>query len=157
MKILKVTKDECELTSADGLKQSVLHYACRFQAPLNVIKKIVKNGEYQLRQEDNMWRFPFHVAVKHDAPFDVIEFLLNKNLSAASHSDIEENCPLHTVLLDYEEKKVRFEDEGKLSQFNEYMLRLVKLLCSISPSSVGQTNADGFNAVQIAIDKGVKP
>jgi len=157
MKLLSVTKDECEITFDDGSYESILHYACRFQAPLNIIKKIVKNGEYQLRQEDKMWRCPFHVAVKFEAPYDVIEYLLNQNLSAASHSDIEENCPLHTILLDYEEKKRWHKENGNLSQFDEYTLQLVKLLCTVSPSSVGATNVDGWNAVQIAIDKGVKP
>merc|ERR1712176_341887 len=125
MRLLKQSKDECEITLEDGSYESILHYACRFQAPLNVIKKIVKNGDHQLRQEDNMWRFPLHVAVKYDAPYDVIEYLLNQNLSAASHADIEENCPLHTVLLDYEEKKRWHKENGNLSQFDEYMLQLV--------------------------------
>merc|ERR1712151_622464 len=89
LKLLKTTKEQ-EL----GYNHNLLHKSCQYQAPISIIKKIYNLSESHIRQaEDENWYLPFHVAIKNEAPLDVIEFLLKKNIAAASSIDINGNTP----------------------------------------------------------------
>jgi len=156
LKILKKIKDvDVEL----GYNHNLLHKACQYQGPLSIIKKIYNLSESHIRQttDDENWYLPFHVAIKYDAPIDVIEFVLKKNISAASAVDSNGNTPMHTLILDYDLKISSLQHEKDILSYDKYMLKVCKLLCNVSSSSMSQLNNDDLSPVDISIDKRVKP
>merc|ERR1712232_328067 len=132
---------------------SLLHFTCRFQVPLYVIKRVVKLCENQISETDCAYRLPFHIAIENKAPYDVIEFLLKKKISAASQVDAKGNTALHMAILGYKKKKK--DSKGDFGEYNHYLKKVIILLCRVAPSSLHETNANGLVPYGIATTEGV--
>ena len=134
-------------------QHNLLHAACRCQAPLPVIKKIVNMCENQISELDCLYRLPFHVAVEFRGPYDVIEFLLKKKISAGSQVDAKQNTPLHTALIGYKEKRDSYSDID-VKEYNDYLANVVRLLCRVAPSSLHERNMKDLTPYEIACSEG---
>jgi len=153
MKMIDGPGVQCKIKCSDGaVCHSLLHAACRLQAPLHIIKRIVNTNEDQVSQLDNAYQLPLHIAVEHDAPFDVIEFLLKKKLSAASQVDVRGNTPLHSALLGYRKKKRNYD--GNFDEYNHYLCNVVKLLRRVAPAMLHEKNQRGMTPLEIASIEG---
>jgi len=155
-KTLKLLKKIKDVGAELGYNHNLLHKTCQYQAPLSIVKKMSNLFESHVRQPDKDRRLPFHIAIKNEAPIDVIEFLLKKNISAASSTDIDGNTPMHTLLLDYN-TKIAEKNEKEVLTYDKYVHRVFILLCNVSSSSISHKNNNGYRAVDIAINKSVKP
>lgn len=143
----------CVIRCSDGaVCHSLLHAACRLQAPLYMIKRIVNICEDQVSEMDSAYQLPLHIAVEYGAPFEVIEFLLKKKISAASQADVRENTPLHSALLGYRKKKRNWE--GNFDEYNHYLYNVVKLLRRVAPSTLHEKNQRGMTPFEIASIEG---
>lgn len=153
-----ITSFEINCTDC-GFKHSLLHTVCAHQPPLSIVKKIysITDDESCMRQTDCHWRLLFQIAIMHNADYNVIEYLLKKNISAASSTDVDGNTPMHTLLLDYQEKISEKESPNDMIAYDEYVFKVFKLLCSVSPSSLSHKNYDDLSPIEIAVDQSVKP
>ena len=156
LKSLKSTKAPCDAlhTTCDKCfkHHSVLHCACRSNAPLFVVKRIYNQSKNQLNEPDCKKRLPLQVAIEHEAPLNVIAFLLKKNKLAAETVDDELNTPMHTALLGYR-RRIGY-DERYFHKFNYYLGRVISLLTKAVPSLLNRKNKDGLVPMELAFKEG---
>ena len=140
-------------------KHSLLHTVCKYEPLLSIVKKIciLTDDDSCMRQTDCYWRTPFQIAIAYNANYNLIEYLSKKNISAASSTDVDGNTPMHTLLLNYQENLSEKETSNDMILYDVYVLKVVKLLCSISPSSLSHRNNNDLRPIEIAIDTSVKP
>lgn len=77
-----------------------IHYACMFQAPLEVVSELAEIHPYGLEltcQDEN--RTALHLACHYGAHFSVVNVLLDSHVDAASYCDDLGLLPLHLARL----------------------------------------------------------
>mmetsp|Transcript_19562 Transcript_19562/g.41102 ORF Transcript_19562/g.41102 Transcript_19562/m.41102 type:complete len:427 (+) Transcript_19562:154-1434(+) len=126
----------------------VLHFACRFQAPLRTISLLATLFSVSLERPDATGRYPIHVAAKWGATPDVIHFLICSNPAVVGVPDDLGKTPMHYVGEFYGRNYSRHCPYP----VNEAMLQVVKLLKSAAPKSVNLEDREGMNAIEYALE-----
>ena len=55
-----------------------LHYACKRNAPLEVLEFLIQQYPASVKEKDNQGKLPLHYACKNNAPIQVLEFLVQQ-------------------------------------------------------------------------------
>ena len=126
----------------------VIHFAVRFQAPLQIVSFLANLYPQSLEQSDATGRFPVHVASKWGAAPDVIHFLIRSNPVAAGIQDDLGKTPMHYVAEFYAKNYNR----RNILPVNESMLQVVQLLKTAAPKSVNLEDHEGVNAIEYALE-----
>lgn len=130
-------------------EDNILHLACRFRAPLHIVKLLAARYNGSLRKPDPTGRFAIHLAAKYSATPDVMQFLIRANEAAAGIQDDIGKTPIHYVGEFY----VRHHDPSvSISEVNDNMLQVVRLLKSASPMSFNLEDDEGCNAIELALE-----
>lgn len=126
----------------------IVHFAARFQAPLQTISFLSSLYPISLERPDATGRFPIHVAAKWGATPDVINFLIRSNPAAAGLQDDLGKTPMHYVGECY----ARNYNRNVSIPMNESMLQVVQLLKTSAPKSVNLEDNEGANAIEYALE-----
>eukprot|EP00957_Ditylum_brightwellii_P015005 1131068-Ditylum_brightwellii.AAC.1 len=60
-----------DITEKDGQGQTLLHVACSYKAPVNVVSLFLNNLPEAIKEKDSHGLMPLHCACSHRAPVDV--------------------------------------------------------------------------------------
>ncbi|KAL7479528.1 hypothetical protein ACHAW6_005258 [Cyclotella cf. meneghiniana] len=130
-------------------KDNILHFACRFHAPLSIIRLLASKYPKSLVSPDALGRFAIHVASKYGASPLVIHYLICENFAAAGVPDDSGKTPIHYVGQYY----VRNHSiTSSLKDVNENMLQVVRLFKAAAPESFNLEDNDECNAIEYAIE-----
>lgn len=124
----------------------IVHFAVRFQAPLNIVSLLGDVYPHSLASADVTGRFPLHVACKWACTPDVVAYLLKTNPSSAGVPDSLGKVPLHYAAEFY---RSHFNDP-QYSR-NDCMLQVVRLLKTAAPTTVNLEDNDGSNPIEYAL------
>lgn len=129
-------------------QDNILHFACRFNAPLSIIKLIASKYLKSLFSADAIGRFPIHVACKYGASPLVIHFLICENFQASGVPDDSGKAPIHYVAQYY----ARNHPTGPTKDTHESMLQVVKLFKASAPESFNLEDNEECNAIEYALE-----
>lgn len=130
-------------------ENAVVHLACRFQAPLKIIKLLSSRYPSSIHKADAAGRFPIHVATKWSAMPDVIQFLTSQNPSVVGMKDDFGKSPLHYLAESYLDNC----DPYHICHAVDYMLEAVNIIKTCTPNAATIEDNDGMNAIEYAIEK----
>lgn len=135
-------KSNCNAT------HSILHYACQFRPPLDVINALFTAYPDGAFERDCKNRLVLHIACKHVCRPEVIEYLLQKNPKAASQDDVKGRTPL---ILAY--KSFVFESHLAWDIANDMLLKIAMMLTTAAPFVITKEDCRGFTAIEYGIEK----
>jgi hypothetical protein len=139
--------------AGDGQKgiigeDSIVHFALRYRAPLNIIKLLAKRYPLCITRPDATGKFACHVAAKYGAEPMVMEYLVRNNKHAAGVQDPLGKAPIHYVGEFYASNYGDSKGSGVL----EKMFQVVCLLKDVAPQSFNLEDNEGMNAIEYAIE-----
>lgn len=129
-------------------KDNILHFACRFNAPLSIVRLIANRFPRSLVTPDSSGRFVIHVASKYGASPLVIHYLICENHAAAGVQDDLGKAPIHYI----GEYYTRYHEASTAQAVDENMLRVVRILKAAAPESFNLEDQDDCNAIEYAIE-----
>jgi ankyrin repeat protein len=130
-------------------QDNILHFACRFHAPLAIIRLLSSKYPKSLVTPDSLGRFAIHVASKYGASPLVIHFLICENFAAASVPDDAGKTPIHYVGQYYARNH---STSASLKDVSENMLQVVRLFKAAAPESFNLEDLDEYNAIEYALE-----
>lgn len=128
-------------------QENIIHFACRFSAPLSTIKLLASKYPKSLLTPDAIGRFAIHVACKYGASPLVIHFLICENFPASGVPDDSGKAPIHYVAQYYTRTHSTSSTKG-----NENMLQVVKLFKAAAPESFNLEDNEEYNAIEYALE-----
>lgn len=141
-----------ELIQIDDRKaideNNILHFACRFNAPLSTIKLLASKYPKSLVTPDAIGRFAIHVASKYGASPLVIHFLICENFAASGVPDDAGKAPIHYVAQYYERNYTGLSKK----ELNENLLQVVRLFKASAPESFNLEDNEECNAIEYALE-----
>ena len=129
-------------------EDAVVHLACRFQAPLEIIRLLSSRYSWGIHKADAAGRFPMHIATKWSAMPEVIQFLASQNPTAVGIKDDFGKSPLHYVAESY----IRNCNPHHQWYVSANMLEVVNIIKTSTPNAATIEDNDGMNAIEYAID-----
>jgi len=118
-----------------------LHIALRSSGREKVTYEVVKllslSGPNMLTSPDTSGSVPLSIALQNKVGSQIIRYLLERNKSAASMSDQQENYPLHFACADVRGNK-------------RYSLSVIRLVLSAYPEALHKRNSDGMTPFDLA-------
>lgn len=135
-------KKEC------GAKHTILHYACQFRPPLDVIKILYHAHPQVIFEKDCKGRYALHIACKHGCSPDVVSYLLHKNPDAAGEADIKDRTPLLLAFKSY-----IFECQLPWRMANKSLAEVTKALTRAAPSVINQEDNSGLTALEYGLEE----
>ena len=147
--------NHCAIPTDDAIdrpisKQLLLHFACRFQAPLSSLILIANYFPESVEHADSIGRFPIHVASKWGALPDVCAFLIGSNPSAAGIQDSLGKTPMHYIG-EYYTRTYQYNAHA-VGTLEDNMKAVVKILKRAAPKSMNLEDDDEINAIEYAIE-----
>lgn len=79
----------------DSNAQSVVHYACRYHAPLETLEFLCTVNVSSLQLRDSQGYTPLYTAISCHAPLEIIEFLIERNPDAVRIPDKSGGITIH--------------------------------------------------------------
>lgn len=143
-------QSELTVPDTDG---GVLHFACRFHPPVDVVASMASHFPGAVRNTDRMGRCPLHIAAKWGAFPEVIKFLIEEYPDAAGFQDAMGKTPLHLACESYASKYSSRKNGGR--PLKDAMVEVVRRLCRAAPDSVNLEDMDDMTALEYAIDADV--
>lgn len=137
------------LGSIDLNPMEVVHFACRFNPPRTIIRHLASLYPEGSCYPDKMGRLPLHYAVKWGASYRLIDYLVEKDRSAASAKDENGKTPLHLLCENYSSSV----DTNKTDDLSpeDNMVQALKTLIKAAPDAVNIEDNDGTTVVEYAI------
>ena len=132
-------------TQNEVTEDTIIHFACKCQAPLIVINQLSLRYPQSLESADEFGRFPIHVATKWGATQDVIIFLVRTNLPAAGLQDDLGKTPMHYV-------GECHAHQYTLCLTEENVLQVLKILKIAAPLSVNLEDNEDMNSIEYALE-----
>lgn len=129
-------------------RHSLLHFACRFQPPLYIIKMLDNFCPDAVYHPDCKDQFPLHIAVENRASADVQSYLIERYNFAAKVPDINGKTPLHLLFRDYNVRR-NSDPKNHMKETIENM----KLLNNAAPMSVFSQDSSGKTALECAVSE----
>ncbi|KAL3801184.1 hypothetical protein ACHAWO_002755 [Cyclotella atomus] len=125
-------------------QENIIHFACRFSAPLSTIKLLALKYPKSLLTPDAIGRFAIHVACKYGASPLVIHFLICENFPASGVPDDSGKAPIHYV--------AQYYARSHSNDGNENMLQVVRLFKAAAPESFNLEDNEECNAIEYALE-----
>jgi len=129
-------------------EDNILHFACRFDPPINIIRLLATKYPNSLLTPDATGRFAVHVASKYSASPVVIHFLISENFAAASVPDVNGKTPIHYVGQYY----AKNHSMASIKDINRNMLQVVRLFKASAPESFNLEDNEECNAIEYALE-----
>ena len=127
---------------------SILHYACQFRPPLDIVKALFKAHPNAVFEKDCKERYALHIACKHGCRPEVVEYLLEKNPEAASKADTKDRTPL---LLAY--KSYVFECRMSWKKANSMLKRVGEMFTKAAPLIITKEDNKGMTALEYGLEE----
>ena len=127
---------------------SLLHVACKYQPPIQVIKKMVNVSPDLVSLINFDGQSPLHVAAQYGASPEVICFLCLSYPDTSEFQDIKGKTPLHLACESYITHYVQSPNRTP----QEALLLTVKVLVRTSPTTVNLEDVDDMSAVEYLLD-----
>ena len=124
----------------------ILHYACQFRPPQNVVKSIFKSFPDAACIHDGDGRYALHVACKYGCDPQVIKIIIDKNPDAVRQFDSKRRTPLHLVYMDY-----IFSCKLEWMKANKMLLEVAKMLTAVAPQVVTEEDYKGLSALEYGL------
>lgn len=99
---------------------------------------------------DNVGRLPLHYAAKWGASYRLIEYLVEKNRSAATVQDVLGRTPLHHLCKSYSSSAGSNKLPGDLAS-DDNMVQATTILIAAAPDAVNIEDNDGITVIEYAI------
>ena len=128
------------------LPTSILHFACQFRPPQNVIEYILKAHPESVKIRDSDGRYAIHIACKYGCDPEVIKMIIEKNPEAASKFDSKRRTPLHLVYMDYV-----FTCQMEWTVANNMLTEVAGMLADIAPQIITEEDYKGMTALEYAL------
>lgn len=132
--------------------QPVLHFACRYRSPLEIIQLLALRFPHSISSVDNMGKWPIHYAAEFGASCDVIKYLAFESLPSAGAQDLVGMTPTHYLCKYYTARHYPEIDGGRPTE--DCMFDAIDALINTAPSSLNLVDKKGMNAIEYAIDNG---
>lgn len=126
----------------------VMHFALRFQAPINIVSHLTRMYPQSLSSCDDSGRYPIHVAAKWSLTPDVVAYLIKTNPTVVGIPDATGRTPMHYVGK-YYIKHFPINDQDIC---DDSMLQVVRLLKKAAPHSMNLEDNEDMNAIEYALD-----
>lgn len=127
---------------------NVLHFACQFRPPPQVIKILYEANPKAVFEVDCKGRHPLHIACKHGCNPDVVKFLLEKNLSAAKKLDTKDRTPFLLACKSYVS---RTNYRWRIG--NACLTEVLQMLSEVDTISFLNEDYKGSTALEYAINQ----
>ena len=127
---------------------SILHYACQFRPPLDVVKALFKAYPNAIFEKDCKERYALHIACKHGCRPEIIKYLLEKNPEAASKADKKGRTPL---LLAF--KSFVFQSRLEWDTANNELVEIGEMIAETAPFMITKEDKNGMTALEYGIEE----
>jgi len=131
----------------------VVHYACRFNPPRTIVRHLASLYPQGVMLPDKMGRLPLHHAAKWGCSFRLIDYLLDKDKSAASVKDSLGKTPLHLLCENYS-STAEFGKGGEHISPEDNMIESTRVLIKAAPEIVNIEDNDDITAAEYCIKSG---
>jgi len=142
-------KSKCGIDCSQ--RHSILHFALQYNAPLYIIRQIVKNGPTLVNENDCMGHFPLQTALIHGTTRSVVEYLIETNKKSSTLLDRDGKTSLHLAFDAYDNVEERVTPAT--IQILESLPQIIRLVCSLNPSQILKEDVNGMNVLEYAIEK----
>lgn len=129
----------------------LIHFICRFQAPLHIVHLFAEAYPKSLKTADAIGRFPVQVACTWGLSPDTIQFLIESYPLAASIQDLSGKCPIHHLCISFMKHYI----DTPCQLVNASMMAIVEILNEAAPKSFNLEDNDGMNCLELAIESDV--
>ncbi len=135
-------------------KDLLVHFICRFQAPLYIVRLFAKAYPESLTSFDALGRSPLHIACAWANSPDTLKFLVDSFPAAASIQDSEGKCPIHHLCHSF---MLNYQDTHDIPclPVKDSMMAIINTLNITAPKSFIVEDNDGMNAIEYAIESEV--
>lgn len=132
---------------ASDSRQSILHFACHFRPPLDVIKCLYKAHPNAIFEKDWKQRYALHIACEEGCSFEVVQFLLQKNQNAANKVDSKSRTPFLLAFKNYVSRSGLDRNMA-----NKELIRIGEILVEAAPVSPIIQDSNCMTAIEYALD-----
>lgn len=133
------------------LEQNILHYACRFHPPLNIIQCLHQFNPKVIRREDCKGNYALHVACAHGCSPSVIQYLVKQYPLAAGKINTEDQNPFLLACKTYlQNNRNKSKKTG-----NKDLLKVLKTLGAAAPMSFIVQDCEGMDPLDYIIEADV--
>jgi hypothetical protein len=142
-----------------GGGQNAVHFLCRYQPPLDIVKTILQIYPEGVSELDSVGQTPLHVAVSWKASLGVVEELLTSHVEAATMQDSHGRTPLQLACnkICFDKCIMEKEDDkmGDLDNLHHIAtMGMLKVLHSAAPGAIEMKDKSGRTVVDSAIRHG---
>lgn len=132
-----------EQFGTSNTRQNILHFCCRHQAPISLMKQLVEISPELIEGLDCNLRTPLHIAIRDGMSVQSVSYLIEQSTKISlNKKDIDGYTALHTACL----------NDGKLRSLKfSTRYEMVKVLLKASPKSVIMEDVEGMNPIEHAI------
>ncbi|KAL3791282.1 hypothetical protein HJC23_000899 [Cyclotella cryptica] len=127
----------------------IVHFACRFNPPRTIVKRLASMYPAGLTTPDKTGRLPLHHAAKWGASHRLIKCLIEMDPSAVSAKDAEGKTPIHHLCLHYVDA---FRPNNYDVNVEDSMLQAIGVLLEADPSIVAVEDDLDATALEYAIE-----
>ena len=141
--------DEISIGGQNSIPEDlIVHFICRFQAPLYIVVLFEKMYPESFLSFDDMGRYPLHIACAWGNSLDTIKFLVDSYPVAARIQDFHGKCAIHHLCRSF---KQHYQDTSSILS-NDSIMDIVESLYTAAPMSFNVEDNDGKNALEYAIE-----
>ena len=142
-----------------GGGQNAIHFVCRYQPPLDIVKSVVQIYPEGVLELDSVGQTPLHVAVSWKASLGVIEQLISTHAEAAMIQDTHGRTPLqlacNKICFDKCLLEAHHENVGDLANLHHLAtMALLEVLYKAAPAAIDVKDVNGRTVVDSAIRHG---
>ena len=127
---------------------SLLNEMLKRNSPLMLIKNVTNIYPKAVYEIDSYGQLPLHHAIQNAVSPEVIEHLLQLHKNAANAMNNQGYVPLH--LLFDERTSISIDRHGYMKE--SYLLKVMKVFCTINPCALLQEDMDKRNALEHMIE-----
>lgn len=128
--------------------RSALHHACKFQAPLYIIKALHQTYPQAVYDKDCKRNFPLHIACANGCSPSVIKYLIELNHSAAGKTDVKHRNPFLLACKSYV-----LNSREKEGVANEQLFEVMQLLFDVAPMCPIERDSYGKGPLDYVIER----
>jgi len=133
-------------SSCEG--QTTLHYACKFQAPLYIVKALYQALPQAVHHIDGRKNYPLHIACAYGCSPSVIKFLIDQNQVAAGKMDEKHRNPFLLACKSY---VLKSRERSRVA--NEQLFEVMQLLFDVAPMCPIERDSYGKTPLDYVIER----
>ena len=124
---------------------TLLHIACKFNPPLDIVKSLIKSNPLAPHEMDCKERYPLHIACEYGCEFEVIQLLTTSNPNAVKKIDIDCRSPYLLACRSYVKN-------SKWSSATKDLLKVLKKLDEIDTVMYALEDIDDMTPLEYAVE-----